>query len=274
MDETRAIQQAIKERRSAPSSTVLNKDLDPAPLTKADGDAGLISGYDSRWWVVDSYGECTAPGCFAVSIRDRGPKAATPRIMLRYEHAETIGTYRALDEDGDGLISEAYASDDGMYGSVVRAHLRDGVPYGKSIGFRRVQQREATEADPLDFSSAPAYIKTLAAESLANIIVLTETKLLESSVVTFPAVDTALITNYRSVLDLTQRSLDALMRDAKAGRLTDDHLTHLRRIAASVPAANDPEPGETPAPVETQTALTRGRNYHAEAAYALMCVEA
>src|SRR5687767_5755684 len=111
MDETKAAMQAIEERRAAPSDAVLTKDLDPAPLTRADGETGLISGYDSRWWVVDSYGECTAPGCFAVSIRDRGPKAATPRIVLRYEHMDTIGTYREMDEDGDGLVSVGLASD-------------------------------------------------------------------------------------------------------------------------------------------------------------------
>jgi len=76
------------------------------------------------------------------------------------------------------------------------------------------------------------------------------------------------------VLDLTQRSLDALMRDATAGRLTDDHVAHLRRIAASVPAADDSETRETPSTSRTADSSPRGRNYAAEAAYALWAIGA
>ncbi len=78
------------------------------------------------------------------------------------------------------------------------------------------------------------------------------------------------MTHYRqSILDLTQRSLDALMRDVKAGRLTDEHVTYLRRIAASVPAALDPSDGVMPPDSRHADSSPRGRNYAAEAAYAL-----
>jgi HK97 family phage prohead protease len=247
---------------------VLTKDLAPQPLTKADGESGVLTGYASKFWEVDSYGEVTAPGAFARSITDRGPNSSTPRIHLRYEHMYTVGRHTEMAEDDTGLVIDAHVSDDGMYGSAVRRHLADGVPYGLSIGFRRMAERPATDADPLDFTHAPDYVKQIAMQDVGQIRVLTEVKLLENSVVTFPAVDSALITDYRS-LDLNQRAIDKLMADLKAGRLSDDHITHLRRLAALVPAADAPADGETPSDSATQTASQARRRYDLEAAYAL-----
>jgi HK97 family phage prohead protease len=270
MDETTRALQLIEERRNAPSSAVLTKDINPQPMTKADAETGIVEGYGSEFWMVDSWAEATAPGSFATSIRDRGPESAKSRIVLRFEHEWTIGTQRKLFEEPGGLKMEAHVSEDGMYGSAVRAHLRDGVPYGLSIGFRRVGQRPATADDPLDFSTAPPWIVEMAAQDIGQITVLTDVKLLEVSIVTFPAVDTALVTNYRSDLDLPQRHIDALLRDAKRGVLSSDHITSLRALAQSLPAASDPDP-ETGEPVTPQTAATR-RNYLAEAR--LVCLEA
>jgi len=262
MDDASKTAQLIEDRRSAPRNAVLTKDRDPQPLTKADGEAGIVAGYGSDFWVVDSYAEATAPNAFATSIRDRGPQSATPRIVARYEHETTIGRYQVLAEDERGLKSEALISNDGMWGSAVRAHLRDDVPYGLSIGFRRVRERPATEDDPLIFTSAPAYVQELAQTDVSNITILEEVKLLEISIVTFPAVDSALVTNYRSELDLPQRHIDALLRDVKAGRLSDDHIISLRALAQTLPAASDPDP-ETGEPVTPQTVGPR-RNYLAE----------
>lgn len=267
LDESKALA-AIEERRNAPASAVLTKDHDPAPFTKADGESGIVEGYSTRYWVVDSYGEFTIPGAFSKSIAERGPSGAD-RIFLRYEHEHTIGKHTEMVEDDLGVRIAAKISDDGMFGSAVRAHLKDAIPYGLSIGFRRVGSRPAQEGDPLIWDYAPDYIRQMAASDLSFITGLTEVKHLEDSIVTFPAVDNALVTDYRSDLDLTQRALDRLMADAKAGRLSDDHITHLRRIAAAVPAAPTPDAGETPgAPRQDQTAPV-GRNYIAEARLAL-----
>lgn len=262
MDTTKALE-AIDARRNAPSSAILTKDLAPVALTKADGDSGIVEGYSTKYWVVDSYGEFTIPGAFTKSIQERGPDAATQRILLRYEHEHTIGKHTEMTEDDQGVKIAAKISDDGMYGSAVRAHLKDDVPYGLSIGFRRINARPATEADPLIWDFAPDYIRQMAMSDLSMITGLSEVKHLEDSIVTFPAVDNALVTGYRSVLDLTQKSIDRLMADLKAGRLTDDHITHLRRLIADLPAASDPN-GETPDPVVPQTAAPAKRNYLAE----------
>jgi hypothetical protein len=65
-------------RRSASDydgSKTLTKQREPLEM-KADADKGLFTGYASKFWVVDSYGEVTAPGAFLKSIAERGPAGA------------------------------------------------------------------------------------------------------------------------------------------------------------------------------------------------------
>lgn len=266
-DYTKALEQ-IEERRNAPTSATLTKDLAPEPFAKADGETGTLEGYITRYWVVDSYGEVTAPGSFSKSMAERGP-AGADRTFLRYEHEHTIGKITDMAEDELGVTVSAKVSDDGMFGSAVRAHLKDGVPYGMSIGFRRIGSRAATADDPLIWDYAPDYIKQMAADDPTFVTVLTEVKNLEDSVVTFPAVENALVTNYRSTLDLSAKAIDRLMADLKAGRLTDDHLLQLRRLVADLPADSTPT-GEMPKSGATQTAIPT-RNFETEFAHA-QCV--
>ena len=228
-----------RDNRRPSYDGLLTKALDPLAL-KADAAKGILSGHASKFWVVDSYGECTAPGCFQKSIAERGPKSANPRILVRYEHEYTIGTHTELAEDDTGLAIEGKVSDDGMYGSAVRAQLADGVPYGLSIGFRRIGWRTATADDPLILDFAPAWARQMAATDVSQIWVLTECKLLENSVVSFPAVDNALIDGYRAD-DLNGRALARVLDDLKRGRLTEPHLATLKQIAAALPADVAPE---------------------------------
>lgn len=243
----------------------LTKALDPLAI-KADADQGILSGHASKFWVVDSYGECTAPGCFQASIAQRGPKSETPRILLRYEHAYTVGTHTEMAEDDTGLAIEAKVSDDGMYGTAVRTQLADGVPYGLSIGFRRIGWRTATADDPLILDHAPAWARATAETDPEQILVLTECKLMENSVVSFPAVDNALIDGYRSA-DLHARALARVWDDLHAGRLDAEHVATLKRIAAALPADVAPDP-QRDAAGTTRAADGSGptRNYRAEAA--------
>jgi HK97 family phage prohead protease len=223
---------------------VLTKADAPRPFTKADGEKGELAGYASKFWEVDSYGECTAPGCFAKSITDRGPKAERNRIHLRYEHYVTVGKHTALEEDETGLKIEGFVSDDGMDGSRLRAHLRDGLQYGLSIGFRKIRSRPGTPEDPFDLSQAPAWLTT--EFDPAMVIVLEEVKLLENSAVSFPAVDTALVDEYRSA-ENGLAAIDNLLHALKAGTLRPEHKTRLERLAVDLPAALAPpsDPEET-----------------------------
>lgn len=241
MDETRELGQALIQLRRASyqGATTLTKSLDPLEL-KADGGKGEADGYASKWWVVDSYGECTAPGCFLQSINDRGPKGAN-RIPVRYEHEYTVGTHKEMVEDEIGLYIKTGIVDDGMYGTVLRRQLDAGVPYGWSIGFRSITGRPATPEDPLIWDYAPRWLREN--PDPANVWVLQQTKLMEDSAVTFPAVEPATIDSYRS--DANQH-LERLLAGVKAGTLTDPQIRLLHEITAQLPAATTPESGQVP----------------------------
>jgi HK97 family phage prohead protease len=232
---------------------------------RADAETGILSGHASKFWVVDSYAECTAPGCFAKTIEDRGPSGAN-RILLRYEHEHTIGNHTKMAEDAAGLPIEAKISDDGMYGTAVRRQLADKVPYGLSIGFRRIGDRSATDEDPLILDHAPQWVRNMIAlDGVSSIRVLTETKLYENSVVSFPAVDNALVDGYRS--EQRTQLLTSLLTDLKAGRLSPDDRAALDQIVQAWIADEAPENSETLSqPSDARTSLRR--NHAAELALA------
>lgn len=243
MDETRELGMALvalrreahAERRDA------TKDLDPLPI-KSDGGEGQLAGYASVYWVVDSYGEATAPGSFSRSVAERGPTGSN-RIPFRYEHEHTIGTHTAIDaDDPKGLGIEAQVVDDGMYGTVLRRHLAGGVPYGISIGFRTIRGRSGTPEDPFIWDHAPAWLREN--PDPTAVYVLDEIKLMENSGVTFPAVEPARIERYKA--DAGQ-ALESVLASVKAGTLTPTQIGLLREIATALPAAAAPETGQAPA---------------------------
>ena len=252
MDETRELGTALLElrRQAYEKPALLTKAMDPLEL-KADGGKGIIDGYASKWWVVDGYGECTAPGCFAQSVKDRGP-AGVNRIPVRYEHEWTVGTHTKMTEDGTGLAIEAQIVDDGMYGTALRRHLDAGVPYGLSIGFRRLTGRPATAEDPLIWDFAPRWMREQPDPSM--VYVLQSVKLMENSAVTFPAVEPATIDSYRS--DATPQ-LERLLASVKAGTLTESQVGLLREIAAALPAASAPETAQAAAQPGAKADSTR-----------------
>lgn len=229
------------QRRQAGPTIDLTKSLAPLDFTKADGDKGDLAGYASKFWEVDSYGEATAPGAFAKSIKERGPDAARNRIHFRYEHAVTVGKHTSMKEDDVGLAIEAHVVDDTQDGTRLRKHLQAGIQYGISIGFRRIKARPGTTEDPFDLSQAPAWLT----ENFdpVNVIVLEEVKLMENSAVSFPAVDSALVDSYRSA----QASIDQieqLLQDLRAGEIAPEQRSLLERLAVDLPAALAPESRE------------------------------
>jgi HK97 family phage prohead protease len=243
-----------QDNRRSTYDGLLTKSRDPLEF-KADAEHGILTGHTTKWWVVDSYAETTAPGSFAQTIAQRGPASGKNRILLRYEHEHTIGTHQTLTEDPLGVAIEAKVSDDGQWGSAVRAHLADGVPYGLSIGFRRISDRSATDDDPLDFSSAPEWVMRMPRNEIR---VLTGVKLMENSVVSFPAVDPALIDGYRT----EPEDFAALFEALKSRKLTPDELAQLKQFIDAMPADASAGGSETLPTTTVQTA--QRRNYAAE----------
>jgi HK97 family phage prohead protease len=232
---------------------VLTKQDAPIDLVKADGAKGEVEGYATKWWKVDSYGEFTIPGSFTKTIAERGPKADHNRIHFRYEHMVTVGKHLELDEDSTGVPLVAFISDDGADGTRLRRHLSDGLQYGISIGYRTLRTRPGTTEDPLDWSTAPNWMRDDNGEfDPARALGLSEIKLLENSAVSFPAVDNALVTGYRNEGGIA--TLEQILKDVKRGHLTEETRPLLEQLAQHLPAAlASSTTGASPQPADSES---------------------
>lgn len=190
---------------------------------------GVVAGYLSTWWVVDSYGTAFAPNAFDKTIRERGDK-----FFLLYQHnpSAAIGKLTNVATDAIGLKHESKVVDDGAEGTVALKRLKAGVPFGHSHGFRTIYERPAKEDDPLVFTeNSPKWAEKYRDE----VWVIEEVKLYEGSIVTFPANDLAIITDVRA--DLEAQTLAQTLEDLRRGRLTDAQRTLVAELAAAWQAA-------------------------------------
>lgn len=219
--------------------------------TRATDDGGGLTGHTSTFWVVDSYAEAMAPGSFAKSIAERGD-----RIPILYNHDPSInvGIPERQEEDSIGLALTARIFDDGADGTTLLRRLRAGARYGLSFGFRTMQDRSATEEDPLDFSQMPGLTRQ-------EVRVNTEVKFYEHSVVTFPANESAEIDSvrHRAMAD----ALDSILDDIRENRLSEDERALLARVVAAFPGVPDgaaaPPPAISARRLDAEVALARMR---------------
>lgn len=200
---------------------------------RAVDDGGGISGYSSTHWRVDSYGTAMAPGCFQKSLAERGDRIP---LLLNHDVHLNIGIPDIQREDDKGLYIEASIFDDGADGTTLTRRLRSGARYGLSFGFRNLQDRSATEMDPLDLSQVPGISRN-------EVRIYTENKLYEHSIVTFPANEAAEITTVRH--QARADALTSLLDDITQNRLSEDERALMGRIVAAFPQA---APGSDAAP--------------------------
>lgn len=74
----------------------------------------LVKGYLAVFGKRDSFGTIAVKGCFAKSIRERGPESTSKyKILLLWQHRmdEPIGQFTVLKEDDYGLYFEALLDD-------------------------------------------------------------------------------------------------------------------------------------------------------------------
>lgn len=155
---------------------------------KQINDEGEFEGYASRFDVEDDTGDTVKPGAFTETLRVKG--IAGIKLLAHHDRREIIGVWKDLKEDKIGLFARGSLFGDE---TKVRDRMKAGALDGLSIGFRTVTQ-EVT--DPQTFTRD-----------------LIKIDLFEISVVTFPALDTARITDVKSLL--TIRDLERLLtRDA------------------------------------------------------------
>jgi HK97 family phage prohead protease len=195
--------------------------------TRADSGLPGFSGYASHFNTVDAHGTAMAPGAFKRTIRGR-----EDRIPVLWQHNPdwAVGRHVSIKEDPTGLRVDVEVVDDGAEGSVLLKRLRGGVPLNMSFGFQTKQDRPATKDDGLSLNGW----------KLDDVRVITEVKYWESSAVTFPSNEHAVIDNVRSQLEAD--GLSTLLADLEAGVVLDDHREDLLQRLVAL-AAQRPGPG-------------------------------
>lgn len=200
-----------------------------------DGIAGVVSGYSSTFWAVDSYFTAMHPDAFTRTLAER-----EDRIPVLYGHdsERNIGVPDVQRIDEKGLYIEVEVFDDGGESSQLMRRLKAGARYGFSFGFRLLNARPATEDDPLDFSQFPNI-------SRAEVMVYTEVKLYEHSIVSFPANEEATIESVRRAA--TADALRDVLTAAERGTLSDSERAIVAQIVAALP--EQPDASRAPLPV-------------------------
>lgn len=142
-------------------------------VKEVDESAGRFTGYAAVFGNRDSYGDIIEPGAFAKTIAD---KDGTFPVLWQHDPWDPMGVSTRMEEDDKGLYVEAEVSmAQGGKGALAMDLLKRKAIRGLSIGYETVQQR-------MD----------------AGVRHLTEIKLWEFSVVTFPANELALVSGVKS----------------------------------------------------------------------------
>ena len=155
-------------------------------LKKAEDD-GTFEGYASVFGVVDQGNDVVERGAFEKSLATR-----TPKMLWQHDPSQPIGVWTEVREDNHGLFVKGQLLPDVDKGREALALLRSGAMDGMSIGYRTV--------------------KALAEDVGDRVRKLLELDLWEISLVTFPMLIQAQVTDVKSIT--TEREFERVMRDA------------------------------------------------------------
>lgn len=160
-------------------------------LKKEPDEDGSFEGYASVFDVVDHGMDSVAKGAFTKSLGS-GRKV---KMLWQHDSGKVIGVWDEMREDERGLYVKGRLLKDVALGREAMALMRAGAIDSLSIGYRTV------EAMP---------------EAGGRVRKLTELDLFEVSVVTFPMLESARITDVKSIR--TEREFEAFLRDAGYSR--------------------------------------------------------
>lgn len=176
--------------------------FDSAFEVKFQAESGTFEGYASVFDVVDSARDRMAAGSFRRSLDEHKRQGRLPPLLWQHDAAQPIGAWREIYEDAHGL----YVKGDLFVADIPRAReacklMREQVVNGLSIGYRVRQSHR---------------------DQKSGVRVLTDVDLLEISMVTFPANDSARIMRVKSALAAgempSEREFEAILRDAGFSR--------------------------------------------------------
>jgi HK97 family phage prohead protease len=164
----------------------------PLTLKSAPGEDGAFEGYASVFGVVDLGADVVERGAFAKSLTTRKPK-----MLWQHDSAQPIGVWEAVAEDDHGLFVKGRLIPDVEKGREALALLKAGAIDSMSIGYRTIEAESATANG-------------------RGVRKLTEIDLFEISLVTFPMLPDAKVTDVKSIA--TERDFERFLRDAGYSR--------------------------------------------------------
>lgn len=157
---------------------------------KSVDDEGLITGYGAVFGNVDSYGDIILKGAFKNSLAMMNPQDC--KVLWQHNAMKPIGVCQQLQEDDHGLFMKAQLLiNDVDKARECHALLKAGAINGLSIGYTVNASGQRMGADGNNY--------------------LTDLKLWEISVVTFPANPEAQV---ESVKQMSIRDFERFLRDS------------------------------------------------------------
>lgn len=164
---------------------------------------GRFSGYASLFGEVDLGRDAIEPGAFAASLTKRG--AGGVRMLYQHDPAEVIGRWTDIREDERGLYVEGKLATDVARAREVHALMKAGALDGLSIGFRAVKARS---------------------DRKTGVRRILEADLWEISVVTFPMLPTARVSNVKHQRFYRDRETELVRQMRRAARsMANNHFT-------------------------------------------------
>lgn len=164
-------------------------------LAGVSGD-GVFSGYASVFGEVDLGRDTIERGAFRQSLTTRG--AGQVRMLYQHDPAEPIGAWKTIREDARGLYVEGVLSPGVARAREVFSLMKTGALDGLSIGFRSVKAR------------------TDAKTGVRRIL---EAELWEISVVTFPMLPSARVSDVKHARFFRDRETELVRQMRRAAKL-------------------------------------------------------
>ncbi|MDO1581553.1 HK97 family phage prohead protease [Rhizobium oryzicola] len=164
-------------------------------LAGLSGD-GTFSGYASVFGEVDLGKDVIERGAFSHSLVERG--AAKVRMLYQHDPNEPIGAWTTIREDERGLYVEGVLSPGVARAAEVFSLMKTGALDGLSIGFRTVRSRS---------------------EPKSGVRRILEADLWEISVVTFPMLPSARVSNVKHARFFRDRETELVRGMRRAAKL-------------------------------------------------------
>lgn len=164
-------------------------------LAGVSGD-GVFSGYASVFGEVDLGRDTIERGAFRQSLVERG--AGQVRMLYQHDPAEPIGAWKTIREDARGLYVEGMLSPGVARAREVFSLMKTGALDGLSIGFRSVKAR------------------TDAKTGVRRIL---EAELWEISVVTFPMLPSARVSDVKHARFFRDRETELVRQMRRAAKM-------------------------------------------------------